>query len=437
MILISYIYIRYKDEKWTYNVIIGLYFILYSVALFIFKETQFFSYILPIMSASVFFLNKRSLVILTICAIIINTINVLVYQRIILGLNSGPELIFITAMLVLTLIVIILTINEFSQFMKENREEILEVSTKNEDTAKRIICVVQDIEEKFNVIMNDLVEINQETSTNTSAIKAIAETTDETVNAIVNQANMTTGIQEALKQSGENVAHVQQTTIEVLNIVEQGVGLAQKLTMQAKNVNASTSQMSGSTELLGKRVNDVLDIVDVIVTISNQTNLLALNASIEAARAGEAGRGFSVVADEIRKLSDDTKKSTQQITEIIKELSQVTENTVKILGESVTSIDRQNEVIIEVDRGFTKAGEHISNLKGLVDGIVKDVNAINQSNGMIVDSINQISASTEEISRSSEASLNSSETIKGRMDKFTKEIKAICDELTDLAQSVS
>lgn len=132
-----------------------------------------------------------------------------------------------------------------------------------------------------------------------------------------------------------------------------------------------------------------------------------------------------MVADEIRKLSDDTKNSTQQITDIIKELSAVTDNTMSILDTSVTDIDRQNEMIVEVDKSFTKAGEYMNNLKELIDGIVKDVNKINQSNVTIVDSINQLSASTEEISSCSQSRSNSSEMIMERMKTYKDIVKVL------------
>lgn len=436
MLLESITYFYFKENRRICYILVAFYFINYTFTLFLFKDLCYYAYMFAIMVVAVFYLNKKLLTILFIAMEVVNIANINIYQQNILKLSKSVEFKFVPLMIVIMFGVFWFAINVFTQFIKESREEILEKSKKNEETASRVITTVERINNQFNMIREELSKINKETESNTSVMKSIADTTEETANEISNQVSMTTDIQAAMEKSGESVEHVQHNTTDVLSIVEQGVGLVQKLTTQSKEVNQSTSQMADSTKVLGKRVQDVLDIIDVIMSISNQTNLLALNASIEAARAGDAGKGFAVVAEEIRKLSDDTKHSTQQITDIIKELSDVTENTMKILEQSVSGIDRQNDMIEEVDKGFTKAGEHMTKLKTLVDGIVEEFNTVSKSNITIVDSINQLSASTEEISSCSQSSASSSEMVMKRMYAFTEEINNIANELNELVESI-
>lgn len=108
---------------------------------------------------------------------------------------------------------------------------------------------------------------------------------------------------------------------------------------EASNVTVSVIQS------LTAKVEEVKSFVESIINISNQTNLLALNASIEAARAGEAGKGFAVVADEIRQLSEQTKDASANITEIINKLNEDTRRANESIENSVSSVEKQNELI--------------------------------------------------------------------------------------------
>lgn len=421
----------------------SLYIMLYSytavycISLFIIEPVYYFTYIIPVLFVAELYLDARLIMRLSVGSIIVNIVSELYkYNKI-----KGDEYIvaeykFIPFMLFLFAFSLIFTTKLLTQFMKESNDAIIETSTKNANTAKKVISTVTDINEKFNNIMKELSEINRQAENNNVSMKAIADSTEDTVNEITHQANMTTDIQEAISKTLENVDTVHQNTIDVLDIITNGIGLAQELTVQSSSVNENTKQMSEIIKTLVGRVRDVSEITNAILSISNQTNLLALNASIEAARAGDAGRGFAVVADEIRNLSDETKSSTEQITEIIKELSQVTENTMRILGESVEGINKQNQKILDVNNSFSSSGDYMNALKTLVDGIVADINTISDSNKTIVNSINQLSATTEEISSCSQESSTSTETIMDKIDGFTKEIQGVYGELDELVKNI-
>nr|MCR4798395.1 chemotaxis protein [Lachnospiraceae bacterium] len=138
-----------------------------------------------------------------------------------------------------------------------------------------------------------------------------------------------------------------------------------------------------------------------ILEISGQTNLLALNASIESARAGEAGRGFAVVADEIRQLAEKTKLETENITNVLDELSEKAQQAADAVAASVGATNAEDELINSASDSFEDINKNVLTLTRDIDDIDRMMNELATANNQIVDSITQLSATSEQITASS------------------------------------
>lgn len=178
-----------------------------------------------------------------------------------------------------------------------------------------------------------------------------------------------------------NVNSIADSASETLIIAEQGNSLVEKSTEKVQEIARIVDHSARFVKSLGQRSAQIGAVVDVINDIADQTNLLALNAAIEAARAGEQGRGFAVVADEVRKLAERTAKSTSDIADMIKA---VQDEVVKAVGAMETATSNVNGGVELV----TQAG---SALKTIV-----------QSANDLQIMVQQIASATEEMSATSE-----------------------------------
>ena len=199
---------------------------------------------------------------------------------------------------------------------------------------------------------------------------------------------------------------------------------------EASNVTVSVIQS------LTAKVEDVKSFVESIINISNQTNLLALNASIEAARAGEAGKGFAVVADEIRQLSEQTKDASANITEIINKLNEDTRRANESIENSVSSVEKQNELIDDTRDKFNAMGEAVGLLMKDINVAEESIKKILDSTTVISDNITHLSATGEEVAASSTEGLRMADTTVESMAKCKKVLENIYMLADDLKNSV-
>lgn len=421
------------DRKTVYYASL-IFFADYVIALFDFRMVSYYSYILAVFTIICFYLNTKFIAALSTLTLLVNVINIIV--KIKAGLSNGFDTGYAVVMLGILTFAYIKGTKALTALIREEQDKILKVSDQNQETAQKVVETVGGINQELSNIMVDLNEINRQSESNTVAMKKIEDGTEHAVGKISHQTELTKEIQQVIGQSVQTAQEVDNTTRDVLSIVKNGEELSKNLLVQAQGVNETSKKTYDIIQLLVNRVGDVSDITKAILDISGQTNLLALNASIEAARAGEAGRGFAVVAEEIRKLADDTKVSTEQISAIITELNEVAHNTIEILNQSMKGIEEQNQQICTVSDSFVKSGEYMDMLKQFVEKIVADIQAIDTSNGLIVDSAKELSTTTDDIYQQSHISFNSSEEIMQQIDTFTQKLNNVSESLNELTESV-
>jgi methyl-accepting chemotaxis protein len=348
---------------------------------------------------------------------------------------SEAQLIFLLELVCIA--AVYYTINRLIQFSESDQRVIQQKVEKQQDVANQVASVVEEINHNFQGVMDEFSEINDSMRLANNAIGNIAGSTERTTNAIDDQVAMTEEIQARLENANQNAEFAKNTTDELLQTIENGVVLAGELKEQSDLVDANTVRISQTVEQLVQNVDKVAGITDTILSISSQTNLLALNASIEAARAGDAGRGFAVVAEEIRQLAEQTRSSTERITEIMNELVAVTSDTQSEIQASVENLNSQREKVEHVNARFQEVGDGMRNLHTGVCVMSEEVTAVMEANRQIVESIQNVAGASQEVSAETQTSTATIQTVADGMINFSGTVDNTFARLQELTAIVN
>jgi len=282
----------------------------------------------------------------------------------------------------------------FNKFIENHRVFINEIA----GSAQQLSSSSMDM-------TNLTIQAKKDSEEQKSQIGMVATAVNEMVASIQEVANNTTTADESARNANKE-------TLSGLQVVEDNIRITDTLSSEIENAAKVIQELKVDSESIGS-------VLDVIRGISEQTNLLALNAAIEAARAGEHGRGFAVVADEVRTLASRTQESTIEIQDMIERLQKgadsavtVMDNGIKTVGQSVKQATQTGETL----RSITTA-----------------VNSISEINSQIANAIEEQSVVAEDINQN----IISVDNLAQRGDKSSTNIAAANEQLNQLAENLT
>ena len=378
------------------------------------------------------------------------------------------QTILIVISLVLAGIIIIYSLNKAFNAMKVLVDVIDETSKLNLNESNRLDVFskrndeIGDISNSLinmrEILSNMVLSINSSTNRIDEFVYELLKTTDESVNSIngITQSiseiaksaqSQATDLQDEVSEInvlGSEIENVTNNTINISDKInytktlsENGISVVRNLSSCAiKNKDISENIMA-IVEDVDKDSKDISSIVDTITEIANQTNLLALNASIEAARAGESGKGFTVVAEEVKKLAEQTSQFTNEIRDKVNSIQASSNSAVSSMQKNISIVDENNEAVIKTNSIFNELSEELIILNKAINNIAEYSKNMNLKKNLILEISQNISATSEETSAATDEIYTISTNEVTKMENLYKEVEGLQSCSKSLTEEVN
>lgn len=396
-----------------------------------------FPYMIPLLVVMILALDKKAMYAPLAVFIVTNIIRIIMTVTSAADINDVIEGCCIE--FIITVLITISTLRGLTlltKFITESIEEVTLAAEKNELVATKIMDVATNVASHTDSMGAALEQIVSATNIVNDSMDGIVEGTTSTAEAITNQTMQTQEIQEVIDITHDSAAKIVMITQDTSQALVEGTQAITDLFEQVDvSINDSKEMQKVSYELQEK-TEEVYGITDIILGISEQTNLLALNASIEAARAGESGRGFAVVADEIRNLAEQTRRETENITTIIDALSVNAKEVISRVEANVATSNRENECARFASGKFEEITQRITELASEIASISEKIDILRTANNEIVDNVNTLSATSQEISASTHEVQSASENNMIMLNDFSERMKQMLVEMEELKQYI-
>ncbi|AWK49622.1 chemotaxis protein [Clostridium beijerinckii] len=276
-------------------------------------------------------------------------------------------------------------------------------------TVSNISVMIEEIKNSTNVVNMQAINLlgaSEEMTASgqemNAAVQEVAIAANDQSSDLINVKNSLDKFSDSLDQITSAINDVNSNINDISTMAEDSNSKLKFLFDSVENVNDSFDTVRNKVIKLDKDVEQVNDITNIINSIAEQTNLLALNAAIESARAGEVGRGFSVVADEIRKLAEQSKLSANNISELISNINKEAQVAVKTTDLGRDSLNNQSLLIEDSIKSFAVIFKAISTILPRVDNMNKSIENIHIEKDLILSKTLNISGISEENAASAE-----------------------------------
>lgn len=320
-------------------------------------------------------------------------------------------------------------LNEAITNIEKTNDLTLNIAVDSEDENGQMASAFNSMMGKFHGIVKDLHSSIEHLASSSEELSASAvQIAGGSQSQSSRAAQVSTATQEmsaTIIEVAKNVSGAADAAREASSVAVKGGKIVSESIESMNGIADTAKESSAIISALGNRSNQIGDIVNVIDDIADQTNLLALNAAIEAARAGEQGRGFAVVADEVRKLAEKTMNATKEIGEMIKAMQEETGKAISSMQEEVYAVEKGVRLAKEAGAALSEIVDKVDVVTSMVHQVTTATEQqsaateqISSDIAAVADVINETSASAQQIAKASQEMAELATNLKATVEVF-------------------
>lgn len=321
-----------------------------------------------------------------------------------------------------------------------SKDEIGQVITNFNDMLSNMKRLVWQARESAQMVIDSGKQITSSSSQSytiseqiAGTIQHIAKGASDQASEIVKGVGHLTTLSDGINKVADSMSHVAEVVQKTHHLSEKAFDTVKSLDNRAAQTRAVSENIMNEMNSFSSDMNEIDKIVKLIVEIAEQTNLLSLNAAIEAARAGEAGKSFAVVAREVQKLAEQSRKASITISDILNSIKNKTKLTVKAARDANDIVNLQLETVDETDKAFKTIYQSMENINKSMNFMEALVKEILTSKEKALETIENVSAVSEEAAATAEeVSASTQEQM-----AFTDKLFNLAKKLDQMAQELS
>lgn len=329
------------------------------------------------------------------------------------------------------------------------------VSVKGNDEIAQLGRHIQDMTDQLRELLGKVAQTSEQVAASSEQLTASAEEASRATEQISSSAQqIAAGAEQQVTNTGVSQKIVTKMSSEISQISElsqnvtvlsdaavdtsaKGTQVVVQSMEQMKHIEETTTRIAQTVNELSNKSTEIEAIISVITGIANQTNLLALNAAIEAARAGEHGRGFAVVADEVRKLAEQSGHAAEQISNIIQQIQQDIRISMTEMTDGLAAVQAGTQLTSQAQDSFTAISRSVSDVYGQIQKVTAAIKELQAGSDQMVTSIESVQRISQDFAGTTQEVAAASEEQNASMEEISATSMTLARMAENLQESVN